>query len=205
MKKLFCCVAIVTLLMLTTGTMADAYSGLTVISSPSGYFNINIEDSLIENARIISIKSHEDSGRLITVTEYITSDGLHITDTFNRGVNSRSANGSDYVSRSRDLGTYGRLTVNANFSWYTEQKTIAGISFPVSYVRCDYMNHSHTGKSNLVVVDTMDEDYTANYVAFGTAHAKLTYSMHLSDDPLYYQNGNITITCDDTGSIHDNA
>lgn len=164
---------------------------------------IEFDDSVLVGAIMLSEETFVENGRMITVTEYQTAAGDIITDTFERSaIVPYSKNGTDTATRSRDLGDYGVVTVTASFQWYTDSN--AGI-IGVRYVRCTGMSAKHTGASSLVEVSQWETDYSSEYKSFGTAYAQVSYYMYNKNVPMQYQSGTVKITCDDTGSISDNA
>jgi len=167
-------------------------------------YSIEFNDSTLDGATKISEETHEENGRLITVTEYRTVTGDIITDTFERGsIRTFSKDGTDTATRTRDMKSYGKITVTASFKWYTDPNAgVPGVG--VSYVKCTSVSTKHTDADPKVVTSKWEEFRTSEYQAFGVAKAGVTYYMYNREVPVQYQSGSVTIKCDDKGSISDN-
>lgn len=167
-------------------------------------YSIEFNDSTLDGSIKISEETHEENGRLITVTEYRTVTGDIITDTFERGsIRTLSKDGTDTATRTRDMKDYGKITVTASFKWYTDPDAgVPGIG--VSYVKCTSVSTKHTNAHPNVVTSKWEEFHTSEYKAFGVAKAGVTYYMYNKLVPVQYQSGSVTIKCDDTGAISDN-
>lgn len=202
MKKLF------SLLMIGTVMFSMAVSA-NAAEVPGGAdaeppYSIEFEDSATEGATVLSEETTIENGRLITVTRYLTKDGLLIVDTFERSaLTSLSDEGTDTATRTRDLGFFGKVTVTGSFKWYTDKSAgVPGVG--IAYVKCTGMSASHVVPSNCTC-STWDKDYTSEYKAFGTAYAQASYYVYENANPFHYASGTVKITCSDNGTISDNA
>lgn len=202
MKKLFSLLVVSTILFSTTSTFAYATD---VQHEPiKSSYAIEFEDSTLDGATILSEETSVEDGRLITVTRYMTKDGLLVIDTFERSaIMLLSDNGTDSATRTRDLGRYGKVTVTGNFQWYTDKSAgIPGVG--VAYVRCTSMSASHTVPTGYTR-DVWEKKYQSEYQAFETAYAQVSYKIYETKAPMYEISGTVKITCSDDGTISDNA
>lgn len=167
-------------------------------------YSIEFEDSTLDGATILSEETTIENGRLITVTRYMTKEGLLVVDTFERNaIALLSSEGTDSATRTRDLGRYGKVTVTGNFEWYTDKSAgIPGIG--IAYVRCTSMSASHTVPTGYTR-DVWEKTYQSEYQAFGTAYAQVSYKIYETKAPMYEMSGTVKITCSDNGTISDNA
>lgn len=201
MKRLFS-LFVLGIMIFTMVPSAAAASTSKEDSEP--LYTIELEDSMTEGATILSEETVIEDGRMITVTKFLTEDGLLVTDTFERSaLATLSANGTDTATRTRDLGFFGSVTVTASFRWYTDESAgIPGVG--VAYVKCTSMSASGTVPSNCTR-STWDKDYTKDYVSLGKAHAQASYYIYENANPFHYTSGTVKITCTDSGTISDNA
>lgn len=167
-------------------------------------YSIEFEDSTLDGATILSEETTIENGRLITVTRYMTKEGLLVVDTFERNaIALLSSEGTDSATRTRDLGRYGKVTVTGNFEWYTDKSAgIPGIG--IAYVRCTSMSASHTVPTGYTR-DVWEKTYQSEYQAFGTAYAQVSYKIYETKAPMLEVSGTVKITCSDNGTISDNA
>lgn len=198
MKKLF----LILLVGVMMTSMVASANAAEVGCEP--LYSIEFEDSITDGATILSEETTIEDGRLITVTRYLTKDGLLVVDTFERSaLMSLSDEGTDTATRTRDLGFFGKVTVTGSFRWYTDKSAgIPGIG--VAYVKCTGMSASRVVPNNCTC-STWNKDYTAEYKAFGTASAWASYYIYENALPFHYTSGTVKITCSDSGTISDNA
>lgn len=149
-----------------------------------------------EDAILIESYDYMESDNIVTVKKYQLEDGTIMTDTFSRNEPMFcSANGTDTATRTRDLSTWGTISLTARFTWKTEGN--------FSYVKCD----SASASSKLVsgtVVDKWDVTRTSDFVAIGKAKAQVEYYIYSKSVPTSHSKGTFSITCSDTGTISDN-
>lgn len=160
-------------------------------------YSIEIEgDTLLENATLLDTDSYVVNGRLTTVKTYELTDGTKIIDTLTvSAFRPYSANGTDTATRTREISTWGKITLTASFQWYTE-----GL---FSYVKCTSMSASKSLNAG-AVASTWETSYTKDYVSIGKASAQVKYYFYNSKVPVQYTDGTFKITCTDTGTISDN-
>ncbi len=159
-------------------------------------YSIELDDTLIYDATIISTDSCIVNDRAVTTTVYQQSDGTIITDILDTSaVQPISKNGSDTATRTRTISGWGSVTITASFKWYTEGM--------FSYVKCTSMSASKSLDSK-VKVSTWEKSYTKDYVSIGKAKAQVKYYFYNSKNPTQYQDGTFKITCSDSGTISDN-
>lgn len=201
MKKLFSILLVSTVLLsiISSANAADIQD--VNVESP---YSIEFEDSTLEGATVLSEETTIEDGRLITVTRFLTKDGLLVVDTFDRSaVIGLSAEGTDTATRTRDLGRYGKVTLTASFKWYTDKSAgIPGIG--IAYVKCTSMSASHTVPAGYTR-DVWNKQYSSEYVANGKAYAQVSYKIYETNAPMYEVSGTLRIKCSDSGTISDNA
>ena len=84
-------------------------------------YTITASDPTLDGAEHLSSDSYIENGRLITIDVYRMPDGMIVTDTLNRSAFAMySSEGSDTVTRTKDLQSWGSITLTASFDWYTE-------------------------------------------------------------------------------------
>ncbi len=178
-------------------TVRTTCAAQTIDDSEESLYTIEIEDSALENATLISSVESIEGDRRITVKTYKDGDGTIIIDTLNvYAYPLRSPNGSDTAIRTRTISGWASITIIANFDWYTEGY--------FSYVRCSSMSTGRTLQPG-VVVDTWNTSRTENYVSIGSAKAEVEYFFHHDNVPYQYKEGTFRITCTDSGTISDNG
>lgn len=159
-------------------------------------YPIEFEDSLLDEATKIDEKVTRENGRITTTTTYLLDDGTKIVDTFTRGdINIlRSKEGSDTATRTRDLGSWGTVTLTASFKWRTEGM--------FSYVECTSASASKNLKSG-AATKTWDLTKTSGEVSIGSVNAKIKYAFYNTKNPMEAIDGTLKIKCTDSGSISD--
>lgn len=186
--------------MLGITTTAFAYDEAKV--SPETSYSIESEDPMLDGATILSEETTIEGDRMITVIIYHTKDGLIVTDTLDRSaISTHSKNGKNTVTRKREMGNYGTISITATFQWYTNEN--AGI-IGTGYVRCTEMSASWTNPTGYTC-DVWETSYEDEYQSFGKAWAQVKYKIYETKAPMYEVKGTFKITCDDTGNISDNG
>ncbi len=160
-------------------------------------YTITASDPTLDGAEHLSSDSYIENGRLITIDVYRMPDGMIVTDTLNRSAFAMySSEGSDTVTRTKDLQSWGSITLTASFDWYTEDY--------FSYVRCSSASASHDidEKADIRGFNVTKSD---GYIKLGTAYAQVAYKMIDKATSLMSTSGKFKITCKDNGTISDNG
>ena len=189
--------------MLTLCFCLVSNSSITVLAAndiaPEAYVRYSIEDEnddILTDAVLISSDTYIKDGRQISVNIYELPDGTIIKDTLDISAFAQySSEGSDTVTRKREISQWGSVTITASFQWYTE-------GF-FSYVKCSSMTSSYSINSQ-VIVTKWEESYTKDYVSIGKAEAKVAYKFVNSIIPTQFIDKTFKITCTDSGTISDN-
>lgn len=188
--------AAVSAFVFTNSITAHIYAESADTETTGGLIEIT-DDTLLENAELISETSSVFAGRITTVKTYELSDGTTVTDTFETGlVLPLSPNGSDTATRTRQVSDWGSVTLTAHFSWWT--------LIPFAYVECTRASASRNLKSG-VVVSGWNLTKTQGASSLGTAYAEIYYAFYSAANPIIGISGRLRITCTDTGRISDNG
>ncbi len=199
MKKL---VLLVIVWCLVFGSITTAFASDDAEAPPETPYTVEIEDPMLDGATLLSEETTIENDRMITETVYCTKDGLIVTDTLDQSaVAAHSKNGTDTVTRRREMGSFGTISLTATFQLYTDED--AGV-MGSGYVRCKSMSASKTIPSGYTC-DVWEKDYEDTYQSFGTAWAQVKYKIYENKDPANEVKGTFKITCDDTGKISDNG
>lgn len=188
-------IAIALLMLISTSTTTALAMETEESNEPK--YSIEIEeDTLLENATLLNTDSYIVDGRLTTVKTYELPDGTKVIDTLTvSAFRPYSANGTDTATRTREISSWGKITLTASFQWYTE-----GL---FSYVKCTRMSASRSLNAG-AVASTWETSYTKDYVSIGKASAQVKYYFYNSQFPVQYTDGTFKITCTDSGTITDN-
>ncbi len=197
MRRRFLIIVLTCLLatFLFAGFTSKAETGQINTSTDSKQIYITESHDFYYGAELISTETKiVPDGKIVTRT-YRLPDGNIATDILEiKEMRTRSANGSDTVSRTISITNWGSITIEATFIWYE-----SGI---FSYVRCSSMTATHNLRSN-VSVSEWSTSYTSDPVAIGDAKAQVNYHFYQTDMPTQFKKGKFYISCSDTGTISD--
>lgn len=150
--------------------------------------NTNSNNILItSNEKMISNNTFEVSRKYLDNYSNTIYDVITIT---------RSASGSDVVTRQSRISNFTVVEITATFDWYT--------SGAFSYVRCSAMTACYTVTTNLGC-SYFNRSKSEGYISLGKAYAQVDYRFYNTQIPVQYQAGTFKITCTDTGTISDNG
>ena len=178
---------------------AEASQEIMEITTDSGFTIAAEQAEQFENAEILSEEFTNPASNIYELSRtYRLEDGTVAHDILTVTENmTRSANGSNTVTRQTDASNFSTVYICASFDWYT--------SCLWSYVQCSSMTAYHVDKASNVGCERFIKSKSNGYIKSGKAYAQVNYYFYNVNIPVQSSSGTFKITCTDSGTISDNG